>query len=57
MVVIVITIIVQGVRVSSDLRGDIKGFLFINSGIFQAIGVISFGKDHSVFCMDPANNF
>jgi sodium-coupled neutral amino acid transporter 11 len=42
MVVIVITIIVQGFRVSSDLRGDIKGFLFINSGVFQAIGVISF---------------
>jgi len=42
MVVIVITVIVQGFRVSSDLRGDIKGFIFINSGFFQAIGVISF---------------
>jgi solute carrier family 38 (sodium-coupled neutral amino acid transporter), member 11 len=57
MVVIVITVIVQGFRVSSDLRGDIKGFIFINSGFFQAIGVISFGKDQSMFCIDPANNF
>jgi len=42
MVVIVVTVIVQGFRVSSDLRGDVKGFIFINSGFFQAIGVISF---------------
>lgn len=44
MVVIVVTVVVQGFRVPSDLRGDIKGSLFVNSGFFQAVGVISFGK-------------
>ncbi|KAL1968809.1 hypothetical protein VTN77DRAFT_1170 [Rasamsonia byssochlamydoides] len=42
MVVIVVTVVVQGFRVPSDLRGDIKGSLFVNSGFFQAVGVISF---------------
>jgi hypothetical protein len=43
MLVIVIAVITQGFRVPSELRGDIKGFLFVNSGFFQAVGVISFG--------------
>ncbi|KAK2739098.1 hypothetical protein FQN57_006664 [Myotisia sp. PD_48] len=42
MVVIVITVVVQGTLVSSDLKGSIKGDLFVNSGVIQAIGVISF---------------
>ncbi|MCJ1470545.1 hypothetical protein MMC07_009191 [Pseudocyphellaria aurata] len=42
MSVIIITIIIQGERVPPDLRGDLRGSLFIRSGIFQAIGVISF---------------
>ncbi|OCK94050.1 uncharacterized protein K441DRAFT_660871 [Cenococcum geophilum 1.58] len=42
MVVIIVTIITQGFRVPSELRGELKGGLLIHSGIFQAIGVISF---------------
>lgn len=45
MLVIIVTVITQGARVSKDLRGDIKGSLFVRDGVFQAIGVISFGKD------------
>ena len=48
MLIIVVTVITQGWRVSSDLRGQIGGSLFINSGVFQAIGVISFGE-----CIPP----
>lgn len=44
MLVIIITVISQGTRIPANLRGDLQGSLFINSGIFQAIGVISFGK-------------
>ena len=43
MVVIVISVIVQSERVAPELQGDPKvRFTFINYGIFQAIGVISF---------------
>ncbi|KAJ6012739.1 hypothetical protein N7499_012657 [Penicillium canescens] len=42
MIVIVVTVITQGFRVPSESRGDIKSHLIINSGFFQAIGVISF---------------
>jgi sodium-coupled neutral amino acid transporter 11 len=42
MLVIVVTVVIQGFRVPSELRGDLKGNLFINSGFFQAVGVISF---------------
>ena len=48
MLVIIITIITQGVRVPKDLRGDLKGELFVNSGFFQAVGVISFGECRSI---------
>ena len=44
MLVIIITILTQGARVPQDLRGNLKGNIFINDGILQAIGVISFGK-------------
>jgi len=44
MLVIVVTVISQGTRIPASLRGNLRGSLFINSGIFQAIGVISFGK-------------
>lgn len=44
MFVIIITVITQGARVDDDLRGNVQSSLFIESGIFQAIGVISFGK-------------
>jgi hypothetical protein len=44
MLIIILTVITQGATVPSDLRGDLRGELFINSGFFQAVGVISFGK-------------
>ncbi len=49
--VIVVTVVVQGVLTPSELRGSFgKNELVINDGIFQAIGVISFGMwfDHAV---------
>lgn len=44
MIVIIVTIIVQGGKVPLEDRGDLKGSLFIRNGVFQAIGVISFGE-------------
>lgn len=44
MLVIIITVITQGAREAPELKGDVKGSLFVKSGIFQAIGVISFGN-------------
>jgi len=44
MVIIIITVVTQGFRVPADLRGELKGSILIHSGIFEAIGVISFGK-------------
>lgn len=44
MLVIVVAVITQGFRVPSESRGEVKSLLFINSGFFQAVGVISFGK-------------
>jgi len=32
----------QGARVPKDLRGDLKGSLFVRDGVVQAIGVIAF---------------
>ena len=51
MFIIVISVITQGARLPPDVKGPIRGSLFINSGIFQAIGVISFGMTYflSVF--------
>ena len=46
MAVIIITVITQGVRVPSELRGGLKGSLFVKEGVFQAIGVISFGRHY-----------
>ncbi|EME83743.1 uncharacterized protein MYCFIDRAFT_162656 [Pseudocercospora fijiensis CIRAD86] len=42
MLIIILTIVVQGSLAPSDVKGPIKGSLLINSGVFQAIGVISF---------------
>ena len=45
MLVIVVTVIIQGALVSSEDRGSFTTpLLTVNTGIFQAIGVISFGK-------------
>lgn len=44
MSVIVITVVVQGILTPREQRGSFdKSLLVINDGIFQAIGVISFG--------------
>ncbi|KAK9580247.1 hypothetical protein V6Z90_008271 [Aspergillus fumigatus] len=45
MLVIVVAVITQGFRVPSESRGEVKNLLFLNSGFFQAVGVISF--DHN----------
>ncbi|KAJ5149477.1 hypothetical protein N7448_001055 [Penicillium atrosanguineum] len=42
MIVIVVTVITQGFRVPSESRGEYKSILIVNSGFFQAVGVISF---------------
>ncbi|KAF3085511.1 hypothetical protein TWF569_002204 [Orbilia oligospora] len=43
MLVIVVTVITQGFFVANELRGTLSGpLLTLNSGVFQAIGVISF---------------
>jgi sodium-coupled neutral amino acid transporter 11 len=43
MAVIVVAVVTQGFRVPQDTRGDVKSLLLVNSGFFQAVGVISFG--------------
>ena len=45
MVIIIITVLTQGAIVPAEERGDLSGYLLVNGGIFQAIGVISFGRD------------
>ncbi|KAJ5238524.1 hypothetical protein N7468_003143 [Penicillium chermesinum] len=42
MLVIVVAVITQGFRVPSESRGEVKSLLFVNWGVFQAVGVISF---------------
>lgn len=44
MIVIIITVVTQREGVLTEFRGTFEGSFFIRSGIFQAIGVISFGK-------------
>lgn len=42
MLVIVATVVIEGVQVDPDLRGELRGYIFVNTGLVQAIGVISF---------------
>ncbi|KNG85853.1 amino acid transporter [Aspergillus nomiae NRRL 13137] len=42
MVIILVAVLTQGFRVPSESRGEVKSLLFVNSGFFQAVGVISF---------------
>jgi len=44
MVIIIITVVTNGAAVDEAYRGSVKGLLFVNSGFFQAVGVISFGE-------------
>lgn len=43
MLVILVAVLTQGFRVPSESRGEVKSLLLVNSGFFQAVGVISFG--------------
>lgn len=48
MVIIVVTVLVEGFMVPAEQRGSFNfTILTLNGGIFQAIGVISFGKRYS----------
>src|ERR1700712_4267878 len=42
MIIIIVTVVTQGPLQPADQRGQLKGSLIINDGVFQAIGVISF---------------
>lgn len=42
MSVIIVTVITQAFRVPAESKGQLRGSLIIHSGIFEAIGVISF---------------
>lgn len=51
MLIILIAVVTQGFTVPAESRGTFGlRLLVINDGIFQAIGVISFGKE-------PSHNF
>ena len=54
MAVIVVTVLVQGALVPAADRGQFSTpLLTVNSGIFQAIGVISFGTVCPLLCAVP----
>lgn len=42
MVIIIVTVVTQGFRVPAESRGQLRGSIIIHSGLFEAIGVISF---------------
>ncbi|KAH0843225.1 hypothetical protein AYO21_03518 [Fonsecaea monophora] len=48
MMIIIVTVVTQGAIVDSELRGSLKGLLFVNDGFFQAVGVISFDRFSTV---------
>lgn len=48
MLIILITVITQGFNIPNESKGKIRDSLVIKGGVFQAIGVISFGT-----CMHP----
>ncbi|KOC16306.1 amino acid transporter [Aspergillus flavus AF70] len=47
MVVILVAVLTQGFRVPSESRGEVKSLMIVNSGFFQAVGVISFGRSQT----------
>jgi hypothetical protein len=58
MAIILITVVTQGVRVPTESRGKFSTpLLTINNGIFQAIGVISFGSFVTSALHVPTNIF
>lgn len=42
MAIIIVTVLVEGPTLPADLRGSSSGFTVIDSGFFEAVGVISF---------------
>ena len=52
MLVILVSVVTQGAMAPSHLRGTLKGNLLIRPGVFQAIGVISFGELHQALFLD-----
>jgi len=46
MIIIIVTVVTNGPTVDQGCRGSTKGMLFVNDGFFQAVGVISFGRQH-----------
>jgi sodium-coupled neutral amino acid transporter 11 len=42
MIIIITTVVIEGPMQPAELRGQLRGSLLINDGVFQAIGVISF---------------
>ena len=50
MSIIIVTVVTQSFRVPAESRGALKGGLIVHSGIFEAIGVISFGASASMPC-------
>lgn len=41
--IIIVTVVTQSFRVPAESRGQLRGGILIHDGIFEAIGVISFG--------------
>lgn len=53
--IIIFTVVVQGALVPKDQRGSFSlPLLTINGGVFQAIGVISFGTCFSLVVFSTA---
>lgn len=44
MLIIIVTVVTNSPVVDPELKGSVNGLLLVNSGFFQAVGVISFGK-------------
>lgn len=44
MIVILVTVVTQGPALPPSMKGKISESLIINDGVFQAVGVISFGN-------------
>lgn len=57
MLIILVTVITQGPRLPPEMRGPVKGSLLINDGVFQAIGVISFGSCLTIVVDRPPANY
>lgn len=57
MVVILVAVLTQGFRVPSESRGEVKSLMIVNSGFFQAVGVISFGRSQTAYDARSINLF